>query len=78
MMGLFSPITWHEVTFECSKCHKQKHLKRDFSEDVYKQLDGVELSTLEVKKVFHKPIVLNIPILKIKLLKEIRPVIIIR
>jgi tRNA U54 and U55 pseudouridine synthase Pus10 len=77
MMGIFTPITWHEVTFECTKCHKQMYWKKDFSDEVYDKIKQGEFSTIELKKIFHKPIVFNIPIFKIKFVKEIRPVTII-
>lgn len=70
MMGIFTPITWHEVIFECTKCHKQMHWKKDFSDSIYDKIKQGEFSTRELKRIFHKPIVFNIPIFKIKLTKK--------
>jgi tRNA U54 and U55 pseudouridine synthase Pus10 len=78
MMGLFTPITWHEVTFECTKCHKQMHWKKDFSDNIYDKIKQGEFSTRELKRIFHKPIVINIPIFKFKLTKEIHPLTIVK
>lgn len=78
MMGIFTPITWHEVTFECTKCHKQMHWKKDFSDEVYNKIKQGEFSTIQLKKLFHKPIIWKIPFFKIKVLKETYPLTIIK